>query len=182
MLGENDRALTFVGIRFRLLVFDYDDGLNRQMEVYIVEGNGGNEFRLDVDEGGPLLTIVQELDREKFSQESVSKSQFASPGPSTAVRTIQIAAKDKGTPARVGRTTVVNYINDINDNAPKFMHESYHEFIEENAPIFFQASRLGLGSREFVLDHPSTRLSPPRWISVLSYQCMQLDVCRARCS
>jgi len=150
VLDENDWAPTFlnetfymnategptsIGTRIRLPVFDYDDGLNRQMEVYIVEGNGGNEFRLDVDEGGPLLTIVQELDWEKYSQESVGKSQFASPGPSTAVHTIQIAAKDKGTPARVGRTTVVIYINDINDNAPKFMHESYYEFIDENAPI-----------------------------------------------
>lgn len=151
ILDENDWAPTFlnetfymnategptsIGTRIRLPVFDYDDGLNRQMEVYIVEGNGGNEFRLDVDEGGPLLTIVQELDWEKYSQEMSSiKAQTLGAGPATAVHTIQIAAKDKGTPARIGKTTVVIYINDINDNAPKFIHESYYEFIDENAPI-----------------------------------------------
>lgn len=151
ILDENDWAPTFlnetfymnategptsIGTRIRLPVFDYDDGQNRQMEVYIVEGNSGNEFRLDVDEGGPLLTIVQELDWEKYSQETSSiKAQALGAGPATAVHTIQIAAKDKGTPARIGKTTVVIYINDINDNAPKFIHESYYEFIDENAPI-----------------------------------------------
>lgn len=155
ILDENDWSPSFLnetffmnttegpsslGTRIRLPVFDYDDGLNRQMEVYIVDGNAGNEFRLDVDEGGPLLTIVQELDWEKYSQlemsplakSIVSQQQQQQ---ATAVHTIQIAAKDKGTPARIGKTNVIVYINDINDNAPKFTHESYYEFIDENAPI-----------------------------------------------
>lgn len=166
ILDENDWAPTFlnetffmdategptsIGTRIRLPVFDYDDGLNRQMEVFIVEGNSGNEFRLDVDEAGPLLTIVQELDWEKYSSAtggselgaqlspSMAKSLVAAglqlPAPATAVHSIQIAAKDKGSPARVGKTTVVILIHDINDNAPKFTHESYYEFIDESAPI-----------------------------------------------
>lgn len=135
-----------LGQRVRLPVYDFDEGPNRQMEVYIVEGNAGNEFRLDVDEGGPLLTVVQELDWEKFSQSSNSQPQSellavkrrelgAQFSQSTALHLIQIAAKDKGSPARIGRTNVLIYINDINDNAPKFTHESYYEFVEENAPV-----------------------------------------------
>lgn len=159
VLDENDWTPTFsnetfymnategpssIGTRIRLPVFDYDDGLNRQMEVYIVDGNAGNEFRLDVDEGGPLLTIVQELDWEKYSQlpdsqgflnNEARSGQQLHQSSATAVHAIQIAAKDKGSPARTGKTTVVIYINDINDNAPKFTHESYYEFIDENAPI-----------------------------------------------
>lgn len=150
ILDENDWAPTFsnetfymnategpssIGTRIRLPVFDYDDGLNRQMEVYIVEGNSGNEFRLDVDEGGPLLTIVQELDWEKYSNSAGGDKQRSSSSDATVVHTIQIAAKDKGSPARVGRCSVVIYIQDINDNAPKFTHESYYEFIDENAPV-----------------------------------------------
>jgi len=156
VVDENDWAPTFanetffmnategpasLGTRIRLPVFDYDDGLNRQMEVYIVEGNAGNEFRLDVDEAGPLLTIVQELDWEKYSKlewsplaKQVALEQQVDAG-STAVHTIQIAAKDKGSPARLGKTSVIVFIHDINDNPPKFTRDSYYEFIDESAPI-----------------------------------------------
>lgn len=114
---------TSLGTRIRLPVVDYDDGINRQMEVYIIDGNENGEFRLDVDEGGPLLTIVSELDREKYHVEG------------TAIHNVFIAAKDKGVPPRIGRTKVAISIQDINDTPPKFEKDSYYEFVSENIPV-----------------------------------------------
>lgn len=109
ILDENDWTPTFlnetfllnvtegptsIGTRMRLPIADYDDGINRQMEVYIVDGNSNGEFRLDVDEGGPLLTIVSELDREKYNVKEA------------ALHLLFIAAKDKGTPPRLGKAMV----------------------------------------------------------------------------
>lgn len=138
ILDENDWTPTFlnetfmlnvtegptsVGTRLRLPVIDYDDGINRQMEVYIVDGNSNGEFRLDVDEGGPLLTIVSELDREKYHV------------PEAALHLIFVAAKDKGSPPRIGKTMVAVVIQDINDSPPKFEKEQYYHFISEDSPI-----------------------------------------------
>ncbi|KAI2804340.1 hypothetical protein BLOT_003322, partial [Blomia tropicalis] len=138
ILDENDWTPTFlnetfmlnvtegptsVGTRLRLPVVDYDDGVNRQMEVYIVDGNSNGEFRLDVDEGGPLLTIISELDREKYNV------------PEAALHLIFVAAKDKGIPPRVGKTMVAVVINDINDSPPKFEKEVYYNFISEDSPV-----------------------------------------------
>lgn len=97
-----------MGTRLRLPVVDYDDGMNRQMEVYIVDGNSNGEFRLDVDEGGPLLTIVSELDREKYNV------------PEAALHLVFVAAKDKGIPPRIGKTMVAVVIQDINDSPVKY--------------------------------------------------------------
>lgn len=116
ILDENDWTPTFmnetfvmnvtegptsIGTRIRLPVVDYDDGINRQMEVYIIDGNGNGEFRLDVDEGGPLLSIVSELDREKYNVKDA------------ALHFVFIAAKDKGIPARIGRTRVSEPFSNI---------------------------------------------------------------------
>nr|XP_046916120.1 protocadherin Fat 4-like isoform X2 [Dermatophagoides farinae] len=138
ILDENDWTPTFlnetfmlnvtegptsVGTRLRLPVVDYDDGINRQMEVYIVDGNSNGEFRLDVDEGGPLLTVVSELDREKYNV------------PEAALHLVFIAAKDKGTPPRIGKTMVAVIIQDINDSPPKFEKEVYYHFISEDSAV-----------------------------------------------
>src|SRR5699024_5066589 len=138
ILDENDWTPTFlnetfmlnvtegptsVGTRLRLPVVDYDDGMNRQMEVYIVDGNSNGEFRLDVDEGGPLLTIVSELDREKYNV------------PEAALHLVFVAAKDKGIPPRIGKTMVAVVINDINDSPPKFEKEAYYCFISEDSSV-----------------------------------------------
>lgn len=114
---------TSVRQRIRLPVVDYDDGPNRQMEVYIIDGNESGEFRLDVDEGGPLLVIVSELDREKYNV------------PGTAVHYVYVAAKDRGVPPRIGKTKVAVMIHDINDTPPKFEKDSYYEFVSESIPV-----------------------------------------------
>ena len=103
ILDENDNSPTFliennrnfimnvtegpssIGTRLRLPVYDLDDGVNRQMEVYIVDGNSNGEFRLDVDEAGPILTVIAELDREKYASNpflntGLQSSQFGKHG------------------------------------------------------------------------------------------------------
>jgi len=114
---------TTIGARIRLPVVDYDDGPNRQMEVYIEDGNEKGEFRLDVDGSGPLLTIVSELDREKYNVSD------------TAIHYVDIAARDRGSPPRIGRTKVAVMIHDINDTPPKFEKGQYYEFVSENVPV-----------------------------------------------
>lgn len=152
ILDENDNSPTFlnetfvmnvtegpssVGTRLRLPVYDLDDGINRQMEVYIVDGNSNGEFRLDVDEGGPLLTVISELDREKYASNPfmssfMQSSLFGKHG-SFALHQVLIAAKDKGVPSRIGKAQVNIIIHDINDTPPKFEKESYIEFLPEDA-------------------------------------------------
>jgi hypothetical protein len=95
-IERHEIFIYFKGTRMRLPVVDYDDGINRQMEVYIVDGNSNGEFRLDVDEGGPLLTIVSELDREKYNVQEA------------ALHLLFVAAKDKGSPPRLGKAMVFN--------------------------------------------------------------------------
>ena len=125
ILDENDNNPTFlnstftmnvtegpssVGTRIRLPVYDLDEGVNANMEVYIVDGNSNGEFRLDVDEGGPMLTVIAELDREKyasnpFMNNGLQSSLFGKHG-SYALHQVFIAAKDKGVPPRIGKAQV----------------------------------------------------------------------------
>jgi hypothetical protein len=143
VLDENDNAPTFlnqtftlnvtegaasVGARIRLPVYDLDDGPNRQMEVYIVDGNGNGEFRLDVDESGPMLTVVSALDRELYANRD-------DPHAPVAVHRLHVAAKDKGIPPRIGGAQVLVYINDINDTPPRFEQERYVALLAEDAMV-----------------------------------------------
>lgn len=99
-----------VGTRIRLPVYDLDEGVNANLEVYIVDGNSNGEFRLDVDEGGPMLTVIAELDREKyasnpFMNNGLQSSLFGRHG-SYALHQVFIAAKDKGVPPKIGKAQV----------------------------------------------------------------------------
>ncbi|XP_022692572.1 protocadherin Fat 4-like isoform X3 [Varroa jacobsoni] len=107
----------------QLPVADYDDGINRQVELYIVDGNNENQFRLGVNEHGALLKIVSELDRDKYKVDD------------TALHFVIVAARDMGTPSRTGTTTVAVVIHDVNDSPPTFEREAYYQFISESAPI-----------------------------------------------
>ncbi|OQR76891.1 protocadherin Fat 4-like [Tropilaelaps mercedesae] len=107
----------------QLPVADYDDGINRQVELYIVDGNNENQFRLGVNEHGALLKVVSELDRDKYKVDD------------TALHFVIVAARDMGTPSRTGTTTVAVVIHDVNDSPPAFERETYYQFISESASI-----------------------------------------------
>ena len=98
-------------------------GINRQVELYIVDGNNENQFRLGVNEHGALLKVVSELDRDKYKVDD------------TALHFVIVAARDMGTPSRTGTTTVAVVIHDVNDSPPSFEREAYYQFISESAPI-----------------------------------------------
>ncbi|GIY34024.1 protocadherin Fat 4 [Caerostris extrusa] len=89
-----------LGASIRLPVVDYDEGLNRQMELLILEGNIDNHFRLSVDDRGPLLTVVKELDREEYGV------------PDSALHVVVVGAK------RHGCTSSYRYSNGCNQNEP----------------------------------------------------------------
>ncbi|GFY64503.1 cadherin-related tumor suppressor [Trichonephila inaurata madagascariensis] len=138
ILDENDWTPTFMnetfllnvtegssslGASIRLPVVDYDEGPNRQMELLILEGNIDNHFRLSVDDRGPLLTVVKELDREEYGV------------PDSALHVVVVGAKDMGVPPRTGTATVAVVIQDINDSPPEFAKDVYYEFVSENEPV-----------------------------------------------
>ncbi|XP_064457801.1 protocadherin Fat 3-like [Ornithodoros turicata] len=112
-----------VGAFVQLPVADYDDGINRQVELYIVDGNNENQFRLGVNENGAVLKVVSELDRDKYKV------------PDAALHLVVVAARDMGTPSRTGSTTVAIVIQDVNDSPPQFEKDSYYEFVSESAPV-----------------------------------------------
>ncbi|KAG0424080.1 hypothetical protein HPB47_000170 [Ixodes persulcatus] len=112
-----------IGAFVQLPVADYDDGINRQVELYIVDGNNENQFRLGVNENGAVLKVVSELDRDKYKV------------PDAALHLVVVAARDMGTPSRTGSTTVAIVIQDVNDSPPQFEKEAYYEFVSENAPV-----------------------------------------------
>ncbi|CAL1272163.1 unnamed protein product [Larinioides sclopetarius] len=138
ILDENDWTPTFMnetfllnvtegssslGASIRLPVVDYDEGPNRQMELLILEGNIDNHFRLSVDDRGPLLTVVKELDREEYGV------------PDSALHVVVVGAKDMGVPPRTGTATVAVVIQDINDSPPEFAKDVYYEFVSESEPV-----------------------------------------------
>lgn len=112
-----------VGSYVQLPVADYDDGINRQVELYIVDGNNENQFRLGVNENGAVLRVVSELDRDKYKV------------PDAALHLVIVAARDMGTPSRTGSTTVAVVIQDVNDSPPQFEKEAYYEFVSESASV-----------------------------------------------
>ncbi|XP_037269642.2 protocadherin Fat 3 isoform X1 [Rhipicephalus microplus] len=112
-----------VGAYVQLPVADYDDGINRQVELYIVDGNNENQFRLGVNENGAVLRVVSELDRDKYKV------------PDAALHLVIVAARDMGTPSRTGSTTVAVFIQDVNDSPPQFEKEAYYEFVSESASV-----------------------------------------------
>ena len=63
-----------------------------------------------------LLTIASELDRERVSSYS-----------------LQIQAKDQGSPALTSETVIEVEVLDVNDNAPHFLESTYQASIREHS-------------------------------------------------
>ncbi|XP_013791225.1 protein dachsous-like, partial [Limulus polyphemus] len=138
ILDENDWTPTFlnetfvlnvtegsasVGAGIQLPVVDNDDGKNGEMEVFIDEGNRDGLFRMGVEEGGAVLSVRKELDREKYAAHGF------------ATHVVKVAARDMGKPPRTGAAQVIVIIQDINDNPPQFEKEVYYHFLSESVPV-----------------------------------------------
>ncbi|XP_027861757.1 cadherin-23 isoform X2 [Xiphophorus couchianus] len=102
----------------RLVCFDKDAGLNAELSYFITGGNQDGKFSVGFRDG--IVRTVVGLDRE-----------------TQAAYTLVIEAIDNG-PAdsrRTGTATVSVEVQDVNDNRPIFLQNSYETSILETVPI-----------------------------------------------
>ncbi|XP_039477829.1 cadherin-23 [Oreochromis aureus] len=101
----------------RLSCFDNDAGLNAELSYFITDGNQDGKFSVGFRDG--IVRTVVGLDRE-----------------TQAAYTLIIEAIDNG-PAgsrRTGTATVFVEVQDVNDNRPIFLQNSYETSILESVP------------------------------------------------
>lgn len=91
---------------------DADSGKNAEI-AYSLDLPANGPFYIDADNGDIRATGV--LDREQRERYE-----------------LRVIAKDKGTPALQGSATVVVQVTDRNDNAPKFVQETFTFYVKEN--------------------------------------------------
>ncbi|XP_008428317.1 cadherin-23 isoform X2 [Poecilia reticulata] len=102
----------------RLVCFDKDAGLNAELSYFITGGNQDGKFSVGFRDG--IVRTVVGLDRE-----------------TQAAYTLVIEAIDNG-PAdsrRTGTATVFVEVQDVNDNRPIFLQNSYETSVLETVPI-----------------------------------------------
>uniref|UniRef100_A0A087Y9L4 Cadherin-related 23 n=1 Tax=Poecilia formosa TaxID=48698 RepID=A0A087Y9L4_POEFO len=102
----------------RLVCFDKDAGLNAELSYFITGGNQDGKFSVGFRDG--IVRTVVGLDRE-----------------TQAAYTLVIEAIDNG-PAdsrRTGTASVFVEVQDVNDNRPIFLQNSYETSVLETVPI-----------------------------------------------
>ncbi|CAM4709472.1 unnamed protein product [Lepidochelys kempii] len=108
---ENTPLETVVGL---FNVRDRDSGANGEVSL----GIGSNlPFKIKSFENHYALITRDKLDRESVSQ-----------------YTIELTARDEGSPSLTTETTILLNISDVNDNPPSFSQTSYNAFLSENSP------------------------------------------------
>lgn len=91
---------------------DADSGKNAEI-AYSLDTATNGPFYIDADNGDIRATGV--LDREQRERYE-----------------LRVIAKDKGTPSLQGSATVVVQVTDRNDNAPKFVQDTFTFYVKEN--------------------------------------------------
>ncbi|CAN9493182.1 unnamed protein product [Ophioblennius macclurei] len=95
---------------------DPDEGVNGMVTYSILQQTPSSEvatFQLNASTG--LLQLAQPLDYSKVQ-----------------VYTLEVEASDGGSPALVGKSSVVVKVKDVNNNNPEFSQESYTAAVSEN--------------------------------------------------
>ncbi|XP_045480676.1 protein dachsous isoform X2 [Harmonia axyridis] len=100
------------GVIHTVTAEDSDEGLNGQITYAISGGNVGNKFGIDAKTGD--LT-AKSLDRESFSRYHLT-----------------ILAHDRGNPQLQGYCNLTVFVEDQNDNDPKFDEMKYSRSIKED--------------------------------------------------
>lgn len=100
------------GVVHSVTATDADQGLNSQITYAITGGNVGNKFSVDAKTGD--LT-AKSLDRESFSRYHLT-----------------VVAQDKGNPQLQGYCNLTVFVEDQNDNDPKFDEAKYSRSIKED--------------------------------------------------
>ncbi|CAM5170960.1 unnamed protein product [Natator depressus] len=108
---ENTPLETVVGL---FNVRDRDSGANGEVSLGIASNL---PFKIKSFENHYALITRDKLDRESVSQ-----------------YTIELTARDAGSPSLTTETTILLNISDVNDNPPSFSQTSYNAFLSENSP------------------------------------------------
>uniref|UniRef100_A0A6P4FXR2 Protein dachsous n=1 Tax=Drosophila rhopaloa TaxID=1041015 RepID=A0A6P4FXR2_DRORH len=104
------------GVIHTVVASDLDEGPNSDLIYSITGGNQGNKFSIDARSGE--LT-VRALDREQQS-----------------MYILQLQASDRGQPKSLqGHCNITVFVEDQNDNAPKFKLSKYIASVQEDAPL-----------------------------------------------
>ena len=116
ILAEDAPAGSLVAI---VAATDSDLGANAEIDFFISNANGQDAtFVLTARPGGTAalnISMPSRLDRETIDS-----------------YTLEITARDRGSPALLGKATVTLAVTDINDNSPTFDSASYQVTINEN--------------------------------------------------
>uniref|UniRef100_A0A8C4W938 Cadherin EGF LAG seven-pass G-type receptor 2 n=1 Tax=Gopherus evgoodei TaxID=1825980 RepID=A0A8C4W938_9SAUR len=106
---------------------DEDTGENARITYFMEDSIP--QFRIDVDTGG--VTTQMELDYE----DQVSY-------------TLAITARDNGIPQKSDTTYLEILVNDVNDNAPQFLRDSYQGSVYEDVPAFTSVLQVSATDRD----------------------------------
>ncbi|KAI8034953.1 hypothetical protein M5D96_012300 [Drosophila gunungcola] len=104
------------GVIHTVVASDLDEGPNSDLIYSITGGNQGNKFSINARSGE---LSVRALDREQQS-----------------MYILQIQASDRGQPkSRQGHCNITVFVEDQNDNAPRFKLSKYIASVQEDAPL-----------------------------------------------
>ncbi|XP_043928134.1 protocadherin Fat 3 isoform X2 [Protopterus annectens] len=98
---------------FKVKAFDSDSGFNGKVLYTISDGNTDSCFKIDMETG--LISILMPLDREKTDR-----------------YVLNITIFDLGNPQKSSWKLLTIYIEDVNDNKPVFLKDSYSVTILES--------------------------------------------------
>lgn len=101
---------------FQVRARDGDTGFNGRVLFSIPDGNKGNSFNINMENG--LITVFQQLDREYLDRYFLN-----------------ITIYDQGIPQMSSWRLLTVIIEDANDNDPQFYQDSFSALILENSAI-----------------------------------------------
>ncbi|ROT61843.1 hypothetical protein C7M84_020350 [Penaeus vannamei] len=119
-----------------------EDSLDNGRVTYIItSGNEDGSFALDYETG--VLTIVKALDRERATQYRLN-----------------VTASDHGQPPRSAMQVIEVFIEDVNDNPPKFSQPVYKANVSEGAPPGTSVIRVTATDRDYGTNSNLTYIIP----------------------
>lgn len=116
-INENEPTGTFVG---KLLASDRDTGRNAELTYSLI--NCKTDFWIDPKNG--FIRTQREFDREQLIRATGQN-----------VITLEATVSDNGKHPLHDKTKVNVYVNDVNDNRPRFFRQPYRVQVSEGSPV-----------------------------------------------
>lgn len=124
-----------------VIATDEDSRDNGRVTYIISSGNEDGSFALDYETG--VLSIVKVLDRERATQYRLN-----------------VTASDHGQPPRSAAQVIEVFIEDVNDNPPKFSQPVYRANVSEGAPPGTPVIRVTASDRDYGSNSNLTYIIP----------------------